>query len=244
MRFVLVHGGFHGAWCWEKLIPELTRRGHYAVALDCPGHGARAHEAATLAGYRDAVVAAIQPGDVVVGHSMGGYITTLAVDAAIERVSHVVYLAAALPLEGLPMTAAGARRIFQSDSMAEPVDQGRRLRIRSKSDAMAHFYHDCSPDLVDWAWDRLTPQPVGPLTEPVSVPRFWAASPPRSLILCRHDRAIYTGEDARAKIARRLGVEPFWLDTAHSPFLCQPAACAETLLESLMRPGRGPIRPD
>jgi pimeloyl-ACP methyl ester carboxylesterase len=47
MRFVLVHGGFHDAWCWERTVPELARLGHDAVAVDLPGHGASAAETAT-----------------------------------------------------------------------------------------------------------------------------------------------------------------------------------------------------
>jgi pimeloyl-ACP methyl ester carboxylesterase len=54
MRFVLIHGGFHGAWCWSRTVPELERLGHEAVAVDIPGHGARVHEPATMAGRLDA----------------------------------------------------------------------------------------------------------------------------------------------------------------------------------------------
>lgn len=244
MRFVLVHGGFHGAWCWEKLIPELVARGHEAVAVDCPGHGQRADEDATLAGYRDAVVAAIEPGDIVVGHSMGGFTTTVAVDAAIDRVRHVVYLAAGLPIEGQAMNAAGAGSISRRPSLVEPVDGGRKMRLTSKEAAAEFFFGDCSQEIVDWAWERLTPQPVKPPSEVISVPAFWAASPPRSLILCRQDQAVGSGAAGEMRTSQRLGVEPIWLDTSHSPFLSQPALCAETILASLETPGLGPIRPD
>ena len=44
MRFILIHGGFHGAWCWDRVVPELERLGHQALALDLPGHGERAAE--------------------------------------------------------------------------------------------------------------------------------------------------------------------------------------------------------
>jgi alpha-beta hydrolase superfamily lysophospholipase len=44
MRFILIHGGFHAAWCWNRVIPESTTLGHEAVALDLPGHGERAAE--------------------------------------------------------------------------------------------------------------------------------------------------------------------------------------------------------
>src|SRR5438093_8489290 len=100
MRFVLIHGGFHGAWCWSRTIPELERLGHKAIAIDLPGHGERRDERSTLADRRDAIVAVLQPGDILVGHSGGGYEITLAADAATDRIGHLVYLAAGLPLEG------------------------------------------------------------------------------------------------------------------------------------------------
>ena len=65
MRFILVHGGFHGAWCWERLVPELEACGHKALAIDLPGHGARAAEESTLAKRRDAILEVMQGGDVL-----------------------------------------------------------------------------------------------------------------------------------------------------------------------------------
>jgi pimeloyl-ACP methyl ester carboxylesterase len=242
MRFILIHGGFHGAWCWERLIPELTLRGHAAVAAELPGHGKRVKEDATLEAYRNAVVDLIEPDDVLVGHSMGGFVASMAADAAVDRVQHVVYLAAGLPIEGEPMTSAGAGHLSQRASLVEPVDDGRRMRFRSDEDAISFFYHDCSPELARWACSKLTPQPLAPMLEPISIPRFWEAQLPRSLILCRQDRAG-GGKDGIARAIVRLGVEPFWIDTAHSPFLSQPAACAELMLEAISRPPIGPLRP-
>ena len=43
MRFVLVHGTSFGAWCWDRVIPELERLGHTAIAVDLPGHGEKTH---------------------------------------------------------------------------------------------------------------------------------------------------------------------------------------------------------
>ena len=100
MRFVFVHGGFHAAWCWDYTIAELERRGHEAVAVDLPGHGARVDDALdtwTIPNRRDAIVKVLRPGDVLVGHSGGGFDAKVAADAATGLISHVVYLAAALP---------------------------------------------------------------------------------------------------------------------------------------------------
>ena len=84
MRFVFVHGGFHAAWCWSRTIPELERLGHTAIAVDLPGHGDRLDEESTLDNRRDAIVSALRPGDVLVGHSGGGFDATLAADAAMS----------------------------------------------------------------------------------------------------------------------------------------------------------------
>ena len=56
MRFVFVHGGFHAAWCWERTIAELATLGHDAVAVDLPGHGARAGQESTLSNRRQAIL--------------------------------------------------------------------------------------------------------------------------------------------------------------------------------------------
>lgn len=242
MRFVLVHGGFHGAWCWERLGPELEKRGHATLAVDLPGHGKRVDEDATLARYRDAVVEVIEPGDVLVGHSMGGFVTSLAADATADLVRHVVYLAAGLPVEGQPMRNSGAGGLLDASAMFELTDDRRRMRFRSAEAATEFFFHDCSPEVAQWACGMLTPQPLSVFAEPISVPRFWEAELPRSLILCRQDHAA-GGETAIQETVDRLGVDPLWIDTSHSPFLSQPARCAELILEATNRPPIGPLRP-
>ena len=75
--FVLVHGAFHGAWCWYKVIAGLEAAGHRAIAPDLPGHGLdrTPMETCTLDRYVSTVVAAIEAAEepvVLVGHSLGG----------------------------------------------------------------------------------------------------------------------------------------------------------------------------
>lgn len=91
VRFVFVHGGFHAAWCWDRVLAELADLGHDGVAVDLPGHGALVRQDSTLANRRDAIVAAMQPGDVLVGHSGGGFDQTLAADARPDLVKHIIY---------------------------------------------------------------------------------------------------------------------------------------------------------
>jgi pimeloyl-ACP methyl ester carboxylesterase len=251
MRFVLVHGGFHGAWCWTRVMPELERLGHDAIAIDVPGHGARVHEEATMTSRVDAVLSVLQPGDVLVGHSGGGFEITRAADAASDLVRHVVYLAAALPLEGRPMHEALA--YHDDGTMETDYDVGgmlKHLRINDDGSmtfadfegAREFFYHDCDDVTARWAFERLTPEIVGDTaTTPISVPRFWTADLPRSFILCLQDRA--QPRWLADVTARRLGVEPLAIDTSHSPFLSRPRELAQLLVHATTTAPIGPLKP-
>jgi pimeloyl-ACP methyl ester carboxylesterase len=178
MRFVLIHGGFHGAWCWSRTIPELDDLGYQAIATDIPGHGKRVHEEATMAGRLEAVLDVLdvlEPGDVLVGHSGGGLEITRAADAAPELVSHMVYLAAALPLEGRLMQDA---LVYRDDGGAEGDYDvtGMLEHLR--------FNDDGSWNLPTWVVRRssstmtaTTGLPAGPSN--ISRPRAQETRPPR-----------------------------------------------------------------
>ena len=162
MRFVLVHGGFHGSWCWELLIPELVRKGHRAVAVTLPGSAERVEESTSLAAVRDTVLEVIEPGDVLVGHSGGGYGITLAADAATSEVSHLVYLAAGFPSEGSSINETirasnqGDRRATLRDASdpdlpVQQLEDQQALQILPGEASVAFFYQDCPPEVAAWA---------------------------------------------------------------------------------------------
>lgn len=256
MRFVLVHGAFHGAWCWDKLIPELECRGHTAVAFDLPGSGRRMADVAGLDAYRDAVLEWLEPGDVLVGHSFGSLAATLAADAAPEKIAHLVYLAAKLPKEGKSMAATTPAAALLSGAMlrtaavasqvlpdavlpVKVLDGGRALTILSESAATKRFFHDCCPEVRRWAFEQLTPQQLAPMLEPVTTPRFWKSEVPRSLVLAREDKVPNPVEET----VDRLGVDPFWIDGSHSPILSRPSECAQLIIDSIGRSPIGPLKP-
>src|SRR5436190_15656651 len=92
---VLVHGAWHGAWCWDRVVAGLHDRDVDVLALDLPGHGASAEPLGDLYGDAAAVHAALDTLDgpaVVCGHSYGGAVMSLG--AAHPAVRHLVYLAA------------------------------------------------------------------------------------------------------------------------------------------------------
>jgi pimeloyl-ACP methyl ester carboxylesterase len=252
VRFVLIHGGFHGRWCWSRTIPELENLGHEAIAIDIPGHGERADEKATMAGRLDAVLAVLQPGDVLVGHSGGGLEITRAADAAPQLVSHLVYLAAALPLEGRLMQESLVYRddgVTTTDYDVTGMLQHLRfgddgsMAFADVEGARELFYHDCDETTARWAFEQLTPELAGDTaTTPISIPRFWAAEIPRSFIVCLQDRA--QPRWLADVTARRLGVKALEIDASHSPFLSRPVELAQLLVEATTTQPVGPPKPN
>jgi pimeloyl-ACP methyl ester carboxylesterase len=240
MRFVLVHGGYHGAWCWDRLVPELEALGHSALAIDLPGSGERLTEPASHASWRGALRDVIEDGGVLVGHSMGGFAISLGADEVPGRVARLVYLSAAVPIEGEAMKAATADNVAKSwptevglpfDQFLEVVDvpgQGPCTRLTRQEAANALFYHDCEPADQDWAWERLGPLALSTAQEVFHLPRFWAAPIPRDFILTTDDRSHPLAQD-NAFMARLGLSSAFSILSSHAPFLSRPAETARVL---------------
>lgn len=227
-NFVLVHGGWHGPWCWAEEIAALERRGHRATAVELPSD-----ELGAGAGrYADVIAAAIrEPGhDVVVGHSLAG----LAIPLVPERVpvAALVFLAALLPEPG----RSWKEQLADGRPMAEWFygealpKQGRDEQGRSvwPADVAAElFYHDCPPSVAAAAASRLRPQSPAPITERTPLGAF--PDVPMHYVGCRADRAVsaaWAAETARF----RLGRDAVWIDGSHSPFLADPDGLADLLL--------------
>jgi pimeloyl-ACP methyl ester carboxylesterase len=240
LRFVLVHGGYHGVWCWDRLTPELERLGHDVVAIDLPGCGERMSERASLTSWRAALKDVIEAGDVLVGHSMGGFAISLGADEVPEKVARLIYLSAAVPTEGGVMRDATEDNVATDwadtvglpfeDFMAlvELPDQGPCVALTRQEAANKLFYHDCTPADQDWAWDHVTPLPVAPAEEPFHLPRFWDAPIPRDFILTTDDFSHPTALDNR--FMARLGLTTaLSIRSSHSPFISRPADTAHLL---------------
>jgi pimeloyl-ACP methyl ester carboxylesterase len=258
MRFILIHGGFHGAWCWDRVVPELGRLGHEAIALDLPGHGERAAE--RPANYRERIqpiLDVLRDGDVLVGHSGGGYDNAVAANLAPGKVGHMIFLAAGLPVEGLSVVEAtgGATRqgVDGGTQATKLMDDttGMLQHIRPLLDgtmewhslegARAFFYHDCDDATVRWAFSKLSPG-ISPFPgERLHLPAFWQAQLPRSFILCAQDRAM--PKAMSTEVIRRLGVEPLTIDASHSPFLSRPGELAALLVHAAGTKPTGPLLP-
>ena len=219
--FVLVHGAWHGAWCWERLIPELERHGHTAVAVDLPMDDA----SATFEDYADVVLSQWPSGSdiALVGHSLGGMVVPLVSARRDVRVG--VFLCSVVPnLDGLPWDDAPAMGI---DDYGTEKDPDGAIVFRSLEAATHVLYQDCTPDDAEWAFKQLKPLRNASLWDRPYPLTKWPASR-AAAIACQNDIAIYASYQ-RHCLRYRLGIDVLELPGHHSPFLSRPALLADTL---------------
>lgn len=233
---VLVHGAWHGGWCWEPVVEELERRGHEARTIDLPS---RANPAGDLHGDAQAVRELVESVDrpvVLVGHSYGGAVITDA-SAGSAGVKHLVYLTAVVPDVDDSVMEAPARAAEEAgdESAGQPApaddaaadvmelhDDG-TMSCRAER-AVDLFYHDCDPAVAARAVAALVAQPVMTFSQ---APKGagWKEHP-STYVVCTDDHIL--DEPSQRNFARRCG-DVVVLETSHSPFFSDPAGVADVI---------------
>lgn len=224
--FVLVHGAWHGAWCWYKVAPLLRARGHIVHMPDLPGLGIDRTplQSVSLQSYSDRVcetLIACKDSVYLVGHSMGGIAITQAAEAMPEKVKMLVYLTAFLLPSGrclLDQAHADPESKVLSNLEFAPDQSSARVKADAIQDI---FFADCSPSDLTLARTLLVPQAAAPFTTPVqTTPDRWG-SVPRTYIECTADRAISLAAQ-RAMYSLLPCQRIMMMTTSHSPFLSDP----------------------
>ena len=229
MHFVLVHGAYHGAWCWDDLRTELERGGHSSTAVDLPTEDPDAGAER----YVDEVLQAVpRQADavVMVGHSLAGL--TIPIVASRTRTTMTIYLCALLPVPGLSWDAqrAGSGTGFEpSERAVEHQDGSVSMTERG---AIEVLFHDCPPKVARAAAARVRRQ-HWKITQELTPLRQWPTVR-AAYILCREDRMVSREYGLRAA-RRQLGIDPIELPGGHSPFLSRPRELAQTLVLAASR---------
>jgi pimeloyl-ACP methyl ester carboxylesterase len=222
--FVLIHGGFHGSWCWDRLVPELDARGHSAIAVDLPIDDPSCSNVAYADLVRKSLVQVT--GDVVtVGHSQGGLTAPLVADD--PRVTQIVLLHALIPV---PQTAFLDEIARSPDLIRMSLDlelDERRCMLTSEAQAIDVFYHDCEPSLASWAAGRLRAQSTAPLMEPCPLTR-WPERVRTTYVVAARDRAL-SPDACRRLASEHGGMTVVDIEAGHSSFLSRPAEIAALL---------------
>jgi len=210
---ILIHGAWHGGWCFDRVSSPLRDQGYDVLAPDLPFTGA----ADDVAFAREIV--SQHPGAVVLGHSYGGYVITAACSGL--DVSNLVYLCAFVgetedDRTDANSSAALAAAIVPADGkLSVDVDKGKDV-----------FYQDCPADAVELAKENVRPMVLAGIPA-LDVEPAWKTIA-STYVVCTEDRAIL--EQDQRKLARRCSNIVEW-PLSHSPFFARPELMVELLAD-------------
>lgn len=232
-QFLLVHGAWHGAWCWRRVLPLLWRAGHRPHAVTLTGLGDRqaalTHDV-TLQTHINDVVAAVEAEEmdhpILVGHSYGGMVITGAADRLTAsdpaRVARLVYLDAIVPVPGESWSSTQDAETVEARVAAAEADGGLSL---PPPDPVVFGLEGVDRD---WVERRQTPHPFAPYREPLAFdPERWQALA-RSYITC-HAPALASIEPSRQRARNQGDWDWHELATGHDPMVSAPADLAALL---------------
>lgn len=233
-RFVLVAGAWHGAWCWEFVVPLLEAKGHRAEPAELPGMGAdrtpldRLDLAAWAQAVADVVEADPEPA-ILVGHSRGGIVISQTAELVPDRINLSTYLTAILMKNG--ESGLDSSQLVPADALRqrafEPTADDLAFKVHPD---LALSYDRSPPELVERALEHMTPEPRFALVTPLCLSAERYGQVRRAYVECLADETVPLTLQ-RAMQAREPCEIVRAIETDHCPAYSAPAQVAAALDE-------------
>jgi pimeloyl-ACP methyl ester carboxylesterase len=230
-HFLLVHGSWHGAWCWREVTQSLIRSGHRAHAVTLTGVGERSHllrRGIDLFTHIQDVISAIEFEElqdvVLVVHSYAGMVGTGVADKlGHERISHLVYVDAVVPKPGEAWSSTHSAATRQARMAAAQASE-----LFSFPAPGADLF-GLSGEQAEWVNRRQTPQPAQPYLDILDFSVERVAKIPRTFISCINPK-LATIDAIRPRISDSNFWNGLWqpnariieMNTGHDPMISEP----------------------
>jgi pimeloyl-ACP methyl ester carboxylesterase len=237
-NYILVHGGWHGAWCWYKVVPLLQAAGHHVYAPTLTGLGEQAALLTPEVGldtHIQDVVNLIETQDlqqvILVGHSYSGMVITGVADSVPGRIAQLVYLDAVVPHDGQSMVDIGP--FLGTILRREANKNGDGWRVNPPGERRGRLYDVTEEPDLSLVRSKVTPQPLKTFTQPLHLTHPDAvAAIPHTYIECTRRGAIVW---LMRRLMQGLPSGPGWnrrtLASGHDAMIIAPQALADLLLE-------------
>lgn len=238
---VLVHGAWHGPWCWDKLAAAMRDAGHEVSAVDLQGttSGRDPVETSTLSSYTGRIVQALDAHAspvILVSHSSGGLAASQAAESHPRKVRTLAFLSAFIAADGESQRDLTGADPAQKVSPVLMVDfrPGTRIPLQTRIDVSKPaavklaFYNDCSDQDAQAMMARLVPEPAAPAGQPLRLTAANFGSVDKVYIHCTLDNAVSLAR--QRQFAAKWPMRKFvTLESGHSPFVSMPARLATEL---------------
>ncbi|HEX4209672.1 MAG TPA: alpha/beta fold hydrolase [Candidatus Binataceae bacterium] len=234
--FVLVHGAWHGAWCWAGVIGQLEAAGHRAYAVDLPAHGANHLDPAlaTRRLYVDSVIRFIEEHHlkniILAGHSLGGMTIAGVAQRIPEQIKRVVFVTAlVIPHDSSPADDVASILTPAAAGHMHGLAEGAPSITLAEERFRSAFIQDGSRDLQDFVIAALVPEPSAPFSERAPSKDFYSSAVPVSYVLCEQDLVFDDAKLWHRFIERLNHPTVHRINSGHEVMFTQPLACAKTL---------------
>lgn len=228
--FVLVHGAWHGGWCWKYVRESLQAQGHNVFTPSLTGLGDRVHlrtPEVNLTTHVTDIVNLIEYEEledvILVGHSYAGHVVSWVADKVKDRLAHVVYLDAVLPTDGQPFLPPGV-----GEARIPDAKEGYLMATGS----MDFLGIPADHPLHDWVARHLVEHPLPTLMETVVYENGGPAGLPKTFVRCIQNPRLASGE--ADPVWALADADPEWsyltLDTGHDLMVTAPDETADILL--------------
>ena len=231
--YILIHGSWHSAWNWHKVIPLIEKCGHRAIAIDLLGMGRDKTpiQEVTFAANVERIcqlIDEIEGKVVLVGHSKNGIMISQVAEFRPDKIEKLVYLAAYLIPNGK------TQREFSMQDTEGVLKPFVKVNIETNSSTLHSdifkegLYHDCEDSITELAKLLLSAETIESGIIPLQLTDENFGSVPRVYIECTQDRAV------TPFIQRKMYLETpceqvYSIDTSHSPFFSQPENLVDIL---------------
>jgi pimeloyl-ACP methyl ester carboxylesterase len=231
MIFVLVHGAWHGGWCWRRVSDMLQEKGHKVLAPTLTGLGERSHlmsKDIVLDTHIADIVNVIQWEDLadicLVAHSYGGWPVSGAIEQVLDRISSVIYLDAFVPEDG--QRGFDFASEFSRKAMMEAMAKA----AAASGPPKAEIFQVNEKDRA-WVDSKLTPQPLGVALHPIKLTGAREKVAKKIYI-----RAPAYPQPAFDKYYAAKKADPSWrtyeVDGGHDVMIDRPKRLVEIMLEA------------
>jgi pimeloyl-ACP methyl ester carboxylesterase len=246
--YILIHGAWHGSWCWHKVARRLQNLGHRVLTPDLPGHyhtgqyhiGQGDHpwdfRAITLQSYVahiEGLVAASSQPVVLVGHSMAGVVITQVAENMPDKIEQLIYLSGFILEDGGSLMDEEQQASVPTVTAAITIDEATasiNLPTQSPERIVELFYGQSSPEDAWYALAHVQPQPLLPFGDPVSVSASRFGRVPKLYIECLQDQAILIQDQRRMHSRTNCAVAS--INTDHAPFFSAEEQLTGLLLDA------------
>jgi len=213
---MLIHGAWHGSWCWDFVEKGLINEGVETHSINLPFTGVE-DDIASVSNAIDEIDNQV----ILLGHSYGGIVISGAAEAK-RNVDQLIYLSAILLKAGESMQLSGSK--IQID-----VDENLISSVK-KSAAIQAFYADVDPNLAEASIELLRPFPI--VAGSKGIGEAWREKH-STYIICREDEAI--PPELQYDMAKKADKIIEW-ECGHSPFLSKPNLVIDFLLDLASSP--------